>query len=237
MPTAPDPSDNADPSGNQIDDVLGGITVGMTLDALPQLGFAAALGSAPKVETLYVRSFAPWEWFGAEPPICFHDCFTGNYRTFTTVHDGSATSKVWAKIRFLLPGMSPVGAPEVKSDPSHDVYGRTGSGQPTISLRAPGNGTLHVELAGANPLYPGSPDVDTKLDISVRVDSGLGCYSGRLYGDAFPDSEVFVVNAQEHATMLHTFKTEGGRNSGPIHLLPGNNNRDMGSFSSKCALE
>ena len=106
-----------------------------------------------------------------------------------------------------------------------------------MNYKAPGNGTLHVELAGSNPLYPGSPDVDTKLDMSVKVNSGLACYSGHLYGDAFPDSEVFVVNPQNNATMLHTFKTEGGRNSGPIHLLPGNNNRDMGSFSSKCATE
>jgi hypothetical protein len=80
-----------------------------------------------------------------------------------------------------------------------------------------------------------SDPIDTKLDISAEVQGEQACYSGHLYGDAFPNAEVFVVNSKDQATMLHTFTTTGGRNTGPIHLLPGNNNRDMGSFSNKCA--
>lgn len=38
-------------------------------------------------------------------------------------------------------------------------------------------------------------------------------------------------------TMLITFATQGTPNLGPVLLLPGDNNDDMGSFSSVCAPE
>ena len=66
------------------------------------------------------------------------------------------------------------------------------------------------------------------------MSSGNACYSGHLFGDAFPNSEVFVINSQKQAQMLRTFQTTGDSNSGPIHFLPGNNNRDMGSFTGVC---
>ncbi len=128
-------------------------------------------------------------------------------------------------------------APTAYSDESFDVYGRRATGRPTISANAGGDGKLHMEFAGANPLVPGAPDIDTKLDLSAQVRAGQVCDSGHLYGDAFPNAEVFVVNSHDQPTMLLTFATTGGQNTGPIHFLPGNNNRDMGSFSSKCAAE
>lgn len=56
-------------------------------------------------ETLYVRSFAPWQWFGGPDPLpgpivngvpifCIVDCFNGNDRTFTTSTAPSVTSKI-----------------------------------------------------------------------------------------------------------------------------------------------
>ena len=72
-------------------------------------------------------------------------------------------------------------------------------------------------------------------DFNLRVPQA-SFFEGILHGDAFPNTEVFVVNSKDQATMLDTFTTDGGRNSGPIFNLPGNNDRPMGAFS-KCAAE
>jgi hypothetical protein len=90
-----------------------------------------------------------------------------------------------------------------------------------------------MDFAGSNPLYPLSPDIDTKLDFTPVLHSGQICYSGHLYGDAFPNAEVFAMNSGRQATMLLTFTTSGGPNTGPVTLM-GDNNRDMGSFSNLC---
>jgi len=84
---------------------------------------------------------------------------------------------------------------QVYSDPSHDIIGRTAIGDPTMSVTS-GGGSLHMEMAGPNPLAPGSPDADTKLDISLKVSPGQACFTGHLHGDAFPNAEVFVVNSK-----------------------------------------
>src|SRR5271166_3581791 len=231
------PVDRTDTSSNEIDEVMAGLDIMGTINAISLPNFNQILQSIPRQETLYVRSFAPWDWFGSEPPICAYNCFRGNSRSFTTSRDKGVTSKVTGIVKFLLPSMSLAGSPTAYSDASTDIYGRTATGRPTISANAAGDGKLHMEFAGANPLVPGAPDIDTKLDIAAQVKSGQVCYSGHLYGDAFPNAEVFVVNSHDQATMLQTFATTGGQNTGPVHLLPGNNNRDMGSFSSKCAPE
>jgi hypothetical protein len=204
-----------------------------TINAMPQLNFNTILLSIPKTETLYVRSFAPWKKFGAYPPLCFWNCYSGDDRGFTTSR--SVTSRINGIIQFLLPSMQAV-SQRVYSDPSHDILGRTAIGDPSMSVTS-GGGSLHMEMAGPNPLAPASPDIDTKLDISLKVSPGQACFTGHLYGDAFPNAEVFVVNSKDQATMLHTFQTTGGQVTGPLHFLPFNNDRDMGSFSSKCVPE
>ena len=122
---------------------------------------------------------------------------------------------------------------ESKSDPSFDRSGRSKTATPKMTVSG-GNGKMHIELAASNPLFPGSPDIDTKLDVSVQMNSDMAYYSGYLFGDAFPDSEAFIINSQKQPLSLITFHTTGDPNTGPIHFLSGNNNRDMGSFKSKC---
>jgi hypothetical protein len=192
------------------------------------------------VETLYVRSFAPWQWFGIEPPpyACADNCFHGDDRSFTT--SLSVTSRISGKIQFRLPGMTIYGTPTATSSPSVDVYGRTKTAVDTITTTSQG-GMLNMHFSGANPLiWPQSlsPDIDTRLDLIGSVDAapdGQVCYYGNLYGDQFPDAEVFVVNSQNQATTLLTFTTPGGPNSGPIKYLPGDGIDNMGTFSRVCA--
>jgi len=185
-------------------------------------------------ETIYVRSFAPWELFGPEPPVCFTNCFYGDNRSFTT--DLEATARVTGIVKFWMPGAI-LGLKDASSDPSIDIFGRTQTGSPRIRFAAASQDTgysLHMEFAGSNPLVPGAPDINTKLDFTPLIDSGQLCFWGHLYGDAFPNAEVFAVNSALHRTMLLTFTTSGDPNTGPILLLPGDNNRDMGSFQSQC---
>jgi hypothetical protein len=189
-------------------------------------------------ESMYVRSFVPWQWFGVELPwtTCSSNCFQGDNRSFTT--SLTATARITGILKFWQPktGSAILGSSRAFSDPSYDTSGNTKTGTPKISTSYGPNGyTFHMEFAGSNPLYPGSPDINTKFDFTPAWSSGQICYSGHLYGDAFPDAEVFEINSQNQATMLLTFATQGTPNGGPIEYLPGDNSRDMGSFSGQCA--
>lgn len=80
-----------------------------------------------------------------------------------------------------------------------------------------------------------SPDIDVRLDMAVLLTSGgQACYAGNLYGDRFPDAEVFIINSQKQSRMLLTFTTPGGPNIGPIAYLPGDGTDNMGLFSDQC---
>jgi uncharacterized protein YjdB len=186
-------------------------------------------------ESMYVRSFAPWEWFGVEPlPPCSNNCFLGDDRSFTT--SLTVTSRITGILKFWMPG-AVLGSSQAFSSQSQDIYGRKATAHPSISTKAGSNGyALHMEFAGANPLIIPqslSPDIDTKLDFTPVWNAGQICYLGHLYGDQFPDSEVFVINSQNQSTMLLTFATSYGPNIGPFQLI-GNGSADMGSFTQVC---
>ena len=184
-------------------------------------------------ETLYLRSFAPWPWFGPDPiHFCISDCFKGDNRSFSTSTESSVTSRVNGIVDFGLPGMIVI-SKRAYSDLSFDIAGRKGKAQPTITASSNGNGGLHVEIAGSNPLVFGAPDIDTKLNVNGQFGGAQSCYSGHLYGDAFPNSEAFLVNSQKEAEALITFGTTEDRNLGPFTLY-GNRNKDMGVFAGVC---
>ena len=91
-----------------------------------------------------------------------------------------------------------------------------------------------MEHAGAaNPLIvpqAASPNIDVKLNFKPVLGIGGGnCFDGNLYGDGFPNAEVFAINSYQQATMLATFATDLGPNWGPWTLI-GNHNRPMASF-------
>ena len=170
---------------------------------------------------LYIRSFAPWASFGGG--------FGGDNRGFTTIRAKNVTSRITTIVRFRVAPLVVV-SQTAYSDPStHPVLG-TKTGTPTSSAIVSGN-TIKVRIAGANPLVKGAPDIDLKLDITAAVSTATTTYNGKLFGDAFPDAEVFVVNPNGRAKMLHIFRTTGGQETGPVQLLPGNNNRPMGTFT------
>jgi hypothetical protein len=200
----------------------------------------SANGTAVIKETLYVRSFAPWQWFGPDPlhlPPCFVYCFKGDDRSFTTSVSPTVTSRINGIVTFVLPGMTLIDA-YAFSNASYDKFGDTATGTPNINAVTIGTDTLEMGQTGANPLvFPQSlsPNIKTNLSITYQDSTpGQVCYSGSMYGNQFPNSEAFVVNSKSQATMLITFTTPGGPNAGPIQYLPLDGTSNMGSFSNIC---
>jgi RHS repeat-associated protein len=223
---ANDPLNGVDPTGLfGIATLSVGLSVMNIINAISLPSFSAIISSVKPV-TLYVRSFAPWRTFGGG--------FSGDNRTFTTRRDRSVTSRITGIVQFRFPPLA-ILSRVAYSDPSHHSVLGTATGIPTISTTTAG-ATINVKTAGALPLIPGAPDIDVKLDMSIRPSRGQTCYAGQLSGDAFPNAEVFLVSRTSTATMLHTYATTGGPATGPLRFLPGDNSRPMGSFS-KCLAE
>jgi RHS repeat-associated protein len=217
-----DPIDNVDPSGNDFE----ALEVGIALASFDAFHFSVSSSSAvtPGPETIYVRSFAPWNTFGGG--------FAGDNRSFTTTHVPGgvphsavgATSRITSIIK-IQPRPLSIISQTAYSDPSYHSGMTSKTATPHVVTTVTGN-TMHLRMWGANPLVSHAPDIDVKLDMSVRSSVIETYYDGHLYGDAFPNAEMFVVNPSDKATMLHTFTT-----SGSILDLFGNNNRSMGDFS------
>jgi RHS repeat-associated protein len=230
---ADNPVDGSDPSGHDdIGDVMGAMDISAGLDGLNMAvttQFGAKTVSSLMPRTLYVRSFAPWKTFGGS--------FSGDDRTFTTAHApggaahsvAGATSRITSIIKFL-PMPLAILSETAYSDPSHNSVLGTATATPHIFSYVTGT-TMHMKMSGAVPLVPFAPDIDVKMDMTVTSGTVQNHYNGQVYGDAFPDAEVFIVDPSEHATVLDDFSTKGGRETGPAEYLPGDNNRPMGAFS------
>ncbi len=92
-----------------------------------------------------------------------------------------------------------------------------------------------VQTAGALPLIPAAPDIDTFIDFSVTLVGNNLVYGGLVRGDNFPNAEVFIHRAGVTApapTAVWHFATTGGRNSGPMTRLAGSHSLQvLGSFT------
>jgi hypothetical protein len=92
-----------------------------------------------------------------------------------------------------------------------------------------------ASTAGANPMVPGAPAIDTYVDFKA---SWLGTgvrFEGVARGDDFPNAEVFVVDDEGLGCLLFDGRTTGGRQTGPMTRLMGSHESQyLGSFS--CAM-
>ena len=135
-----------------------------------------------------------------------------------------------AAIREKMRGLAAAPAPRLgNSSDESEWHGHKATAHPTITASAASQ-AMHVALAASNPLVPGAADIDVKLDMTIQTIATMAHYKGRLHGDAFPNAEVFVVNSENQATMLHEFSTEGSAAFGPYHYLPFDFDRSMGTF-------
>jgi hypothetical protein len=82
---------------------------------------------------------------------------------------------------------------------------------------------LKANTAASMPLLPGSPDINTY--VNVRIDFGMAKLlrlDGEVLGDNFPSLEVFVLCYRSARTaLLVDGRTTGGRDTGPIMRVPG----------------
>ncbi|MBX3501650.1 MAG: hypothetical protein KF889_19590 [Alphaproteobacteria bacterium] len=76
---------------------------------------------------------------------------------------------------------------------------------------------------GGNPLVPGAPEIDTIVSVEVDFSRpGRMEISGEVFGDNFPNLEVFVYCYRSRTSaILVDGRTTGGRNSGPGSRLFG----------------
>lgn len=166
--------------------------------------------------TLVFKRYAPFKSFGGG--------FHGDGRAGA---DLSGTARTWGFVQFNINGASNWFA---RSSPTwHTVAPGTRSTQtPDISMRIGARGgdelTFTAHTAGANPLVPGAPDIDTFVDIRFRPGNIDGC----VRGDGFPNFEAFLVPGafmgdscpDTYVTLSH-WATPHGPLDGPARRLFG----------------
>ena len=106
-------------------------------------------------------------------------------------------------------------------------------------LHGPSLIEFQASTAGANPLIPGSPDIDTY--ITARADFGMPRtlrISVVARGDNFPNLEVFLYCFTTSRTaLLIDGRTTGGRRTGPVTRLPGSHSEQfLGSSNANLLL-
>ena len=70
------------------------------------------------------------------------------------------------------------------------------------------------------PLLPGTPDIDTRVNVGVEFGPSRMRIEGTVFGDNFLNLEVFLLcYRSQHTALLSDGRTTGGRNTGPIARL------------------
>ncbi|MBO9584425.1 MAG: RHS repeat-associated core domain-containing protein [Flavobacterium sp.] len=176
-----------------------------------------------------IRSFAPFSSFGGG----FHG--DGANRGFTT--SASATSRVKQTVT-VDPTAGTYSGLKTSSDPSsHPILG-SATEKPSGSIsdfkqtqNKDGSSTVSFSssMSGANPLVPGSPDIDVKTNFTMTENMKAGTLDVSISqtGDKFPAAETFMKDTGGNALFMGVSPYEGN----PYTSLPGDNNRQMMSNS------
>jgi hypothetical protein len=90
-----------------------------------------------------------------------------------------------------------------------------------------------AQTSGANPMIPGSPDIDTYVDMDVVfAPSAIAC-TGTIRGDDFPSCEVFVYDGKGKSMLLFHFKTTADQDTGPGKLFGAHEKKKLGDFCTR----
>jgi len=102
----------------------------------------------------------------------------------------------------------------------------------TIKTRSVGFNSFTAYTAGANPLVPLAPDIDTFVDLDVRFSTKAVVFSGKVRGDTFPNAEVWVYDGTLNSgyALLFDYRTGGGQNTGPSRLFGSGESTTLGDF-------
>lgn len=187
---------------------------------------------------IHLRSFAPWDWFGAGQ-------YEGDNRTFSTRED--VTSRIRMEVGYSLKEKNvlchytesdwSVGMKAVGPIPT-GVGVMKGQPRSTVRCRKGDNGSTEIQssYAGNLPLVKGSPDinVDATFHFTELMAPGRGKLGVkvRVTGDDFPLFESFIRDDKGQRLFLCTSRPKSalfGRSFGPLFALPGNRGRFMAS--------
>jgi hypothetical protein len=179
---------------------------------------------------VYMRRFASPKTFGGVP-------FHGDSRGVSTNLD--VTSRTSGT--FILMNDDRGTVLNVCSDPTildvllfNTTLTKTASPSATLingNSLVDGSPLIIFTTKGANPLVPGSPDIDSRLDLQVRENSESITLSGTLRGDPFPSAEVFIVDTQGTTMLLTSYTTPLDSATGPYLWLPGDRDVRLGTFN------
>lgn len=179
---------------------------------------------------LIMRAYAPFKVFGG--------IFHGDNRGPTTSDKVTSRLKAWVDFD---PVAGTIGSAHAKSDMSSTVvvpYRGTGVPMTRVSVATVGKQTIYLKLhaSGANPLVPGSSNIDMVLGITANVTSNSLNVQADLGGDQFPNVEVMLQDEGGNRRMLFTYETDAGAHSGPFARLPGSAPLPMNGISARFAL-
>lgn len=108
----------------------------------------------------------------------------------------------------------------------------------TVATRSLSIVRFTAMTAGANPMVPGAPDIDTFVDLTATFRSSELILDGTVRGDTFPNAEVFVYDGVGKAKLLWDYTTTGGQDTGPMTRLAGSHSSTtLGTFSVRVPIK
>jgi hypothetical protein len=196
---------------------------------------------------LVVRRFARFAEFGG---VWGWGDFKGDNRTFST------SERVTYKTAMLLVfdlsqgkvTEGPVGHTTGTRRDSDDAKAFAEVSVRTIYAKGEaGRISLYLSMSGSNPGNEGvwgrvvglvSPNIDSHFVFTASLKEGNLFVGGELFGDPFPDAEVFIRDNGRGAHMLSTYRTPYGPTKGPAVGLPGAGNKILlGSLKEGIVLD
>lgn len=190
---------------------------------------------------IHVRSFAPFAHFGNFLPFNgLGGLWHGDNRSFST--SLSASSRIRQVTNYETDTRESF--TQAFGNISASSYGAFAYSEAGLKDYSRGN-NINTHLSGNNDAFfpslsPGTlpPDggptwaIDLKSNLDVNVTDGengnqILSITGAISGDAFPNAEAFVNDADGNSVFLNVFQTEYGKNDGPLIGLAGDNNRKM----------
>jgi hypothetical protein len=186
--------------------------------------------------SIHSQSFIPYKTIG---PLGEGGKYRGDNRGF----GDAGNSRMSATIDLNLSGSKGI-TNTAKSFEGANTYSSTGQlitySAANGDAKLSGNNTvgdisdakLTFNMAGNNAAISGSPDIDVKGSLSITAmdfkdGSSFAAISGQITGDKFPANETFATD--QSGTRI--FLGVSGADGRPLTSLPGDNNREMSTFT------
>jgi len=205
-----------------------------------------AVDDARKYPTfgLYFRRYAPFDTFGAGNPLAPGQRFEGDHRTAAST-SLKATARTYGCVMFNKYGLVYKFAGTSGTHIHELIWGDVVSYAKIAftvvrgTLAGPSLFEFSAKTSASNPLIPLSPNIATI--VNARVDFGiqnLMRINGEVFGDSFPNLEVFLLCYRStHTAVLIDGRTTGSRDFGPAtRLIGSHSDLSLGKFSANLVL-